>query len=1085
MMRTQLGLVLLTSSLCGCPDQGVQAFNAHPEVTITSHGDGDTVQEGVGVQLWGYADDPDHDSSTLIATWYTGAVEACPATALDADGMTSCEVVLGEDDGRIILEVADPGDAVGSATVNLTVLATSAPTAQIIAPSAEGVYYSDQLVIFQAQVSDEEDTPDQLVTTWDSSLSGDLGIDAPPDDQGGVLGSTYLDQGEQLLTLTVQDSTGKTGSDAVSITVGPPNTPPSCLLTAPQSGAAGPQGELVVFEGSVSDEDVQADWLQVTWASDKDGELGTSTPSSAGEVLFAWDDLSVATHTVTMTVQDEVGATCADHLLYTVGTAPSITLLEPGSGEVFNEGEAITFTAEVSDGEERADALALVWETDLSGIISTQGATSSGEASFQTAALPAGAHGLTVTVTDSDGLDDSALANFTVNALPTAPAVSIAPDPATTVDDLVATASGSTDPDASGTVTYGYAWYESGVLSSASSSASFPASASTRGLVYKVVVTPSDGLGYGTPGEAEIVIANSAPSLASVTISPDPAVAGDTLTCLASGFSDADGDPDLSTFAWTIDGVGAGSGATLAGGFVAGDTVTCAVTPHDGSDSGAAVSDSLVVSNTPPVLASVVLSPDPAYTSDTMLCSPGLVTDVDGDATTTSYTWTVDGVDPGVTGTTLGSFFFTRGQTVRCHGTPNDGSDDGATVSSDSVTIDNTAPALGSVTITPDPATSSDTLSCGYAGFTDADGDADASTIEWSAGSASLGTGSTLATGFARGDSVTCTVTPFDGSDAGTPLSDSVTIDNSPPWVSSVGLSPSAVYTDDSVSAVVSATDADGDAVILSYDWYVDGSLTAATGSSLSGVSHFDKHQIIHVEVTPSDASASGAAVASASVTVLNTPPEAPTVSIAPTEPVEAADDLVCGVDVASWDADGDSVSYGFTWAVDGAAYSPGASADTADTGAGWLGPSATTWPDDTVPAEDTIAAELWSCTVTPDDGDDLGSSAGASVEILSGSACGTPTVIDTYNFDGMTYYPLDLDNCTPHIGACCAPTTTQEQLDALCQLAGLCVATDWDVELRTSTNCYCWGSCTGYAWYSNCCSGSDARYHVVSVTCE
>ena len=172
-------------------------------------------------------------------------------------------------------------------------------------------------------------------------------------------------------------------------------------------------------------------------------------------------------------------------------------------------------------------------------------------------------------------------------------------------------------------------------------------------------------------------------------------------------------------------------------------------------------------------------------------------------------------------------------------------------------------------------------------------------------------------------------------------------------------------------------------------------------------------------------------------------------------------------------------------WTVDGTPYGLGGHADTADTGAGWLGPSTGSWTDDTVPGADTVAGEIWSCSVTPHDGDDAGGVAGVGVEILSGGGCGTPTVIDTYNYDGMTFYPINLDNCTPTIGSCCSPTTNQEQMDALCQLAGLCVATDWDVELLTSTNCYCWGSCSGYAWYSNCCSGTDDRYFVVSVTCE
>ena len=52
------------------------------------------------------------------------------------------------------------------------------------------------------------------------------------------------------------------------------------------------------------------------------------------------------------------------------------------------------------------------------------------------------------------------------------------------------------------------------------------------------------------------------------TVAQNPAVAGDSLSCTYEGYSDADGDADLSTFAWTVNDAPAGTGATLEGGFV-------------------------------------------------------------------------------------------------------------------------------------------------------------------------------------------------------------------------------------------------------------------------------------------------------------------------------------------------------------------------------------------------------------------------------------------------------------------------------------------------------------------------------------
>ena len=49
----------------------------------------------------------------------------------------------------------------------------------------------------------------------------------------------------------------------------------------------------MLFEAEVADVDVSPDWLVVTWSSDKDGQLGTSTPDSSGGVAFLFSELSV------------------------------------------------------------------------------------------------------------------------------------------------------------------------------------------------------------------------------------------------------------------------------------------------------------------------------------------------------------------------------------------------------------------------------------------------------------------------------------------------------------------------------------------------------------------------------------------------------------------------------------------------------------------------------------------------------------------------------------------------------------------------------------------------------------------------
>lgn len=122
-------------------------------------------------------------------------------------------------------------------------------------------------------------------------------------------------------------------------------------------------------------------------------------------------------------------------------------------------------------------------------------------------------------------------------------------------------------------------------------------------------------------------------------------------------------------------------------------------------------------------------------------------------------------------------------------------------------------------------------------------------------------------------------------------------------------LSPSAVYTDDTLTASVSTTDLDGDSVSLVYDWTVNGVPVGASGATLDGEIYFDRDDVVAVTVTPTDGEDAGASLASSDVTVRNTAPTAPVVAIDPAYP-EAGDELFCDVTTEATDADGDAITY-------------------------------------------------------------------------------------------------------------------------------------------------------------------------------
>jgi Tol biopolymer transport system component len=101
------------------------------------------------------------------------------------------------------------------------------------------------------------------------------------------------------------------------------------------------------------------------------------------------------------------------------------------------------------------------------------------------------------------------LTGTTPNTAPAAPVIAITPEKPGSSADLVCTiTTQSTDPDGD-TVTYVYQWYKDGDLQSALTANTIAAAETTKGEVWKCVVTPRDGTGNGASAEDEVTIAGS------------------------------------------------------------------------------------------------------------------------------------------------------------------------------------------------------------------------------------------------------------------------------------------------------------------------------------------------------------------------------------------------------------------------------------------------------------------------------------------------------------------------------------------------------------------------------------------------
>ena len=659
------------------------------------------------------------------------------------------------------------------------------------------------------------------------------------------------------------------------------NATPVAKITAPVEGSTIEAGELVAV-GSVSDPDGSAETLVASWWLNGEVACPDATPAEFGNTSCAVSVVEGEAE-IKLQVRDADDAVGLDVVKVTVNpgeaspnTPPECAITAPESGSSLSPGEAVLLEGTASDIEQDAHTLSVSWETDADGVIGTSPPNTDGSIQVIAEALSAGLHVISLIVTDEVG--DRCVDSISVR-VGTAPAVSIiSPAMGEVLPDGTPVIFSATVNDVEDTSTdLVVQWVSADGVLIGAGSADGSGLASIESLLdlgdHTVTATVTD-LDGQTGSDVVSIVVDDVPSVSDVRISPDPAWADDTLTCSWT-FADS-GIVDASTASWAINGTAAGEGPTLSAGHVHGDTVTCTVNPSDGVLDGAPVTATLVVSNTPPTVDSVLISPS--------------------------------------------------------------------------------APVAA------------DTLTCGYSGFTDIDGEPDLSTIRWEVGGAEVGSGDSLAGFFTRGDVVSCTVTPSDGVDEGDPVTATVTIGNTPPEILLASLTPEAVYTDSVVSGLVTTSDAEGDAVTVSYAWSVDGIPVAEIGSSLSGLEYFEKHQVVSLTVTPRDGMDSGPAVAAGSRIVRNSLPLPPDLIFIPEAPVEGVDDLWCAVDVPSADADGDPVSYTFDWAVDGSPWA-GAVSTTLETG-------------DTIPFTETAAGQEWTCTATPSDGEESGGAASLSVVI-------------------------------------------------------------------------------------------------------
>ena len=839
-MRLSFGLPLVWMA-CGGENVIESKQNTAPVVVIASHSPDAEILEGYTETFRATVSDDDNEFEDLSVAWYVGETIVCDWETVNPAGESYCDIVFTEEDSNVIAEVRDPQGAGGRAEIDVVIVPTQAPEVEILTPTQNGNQYSNELILFSAQISDNEDLPADLTAVWTSSVDGDLPVDATPDSDGMISDYGYLTEGQHVIELQVTDSSGKMTKEQIILQVGSENSSPSCDLLSPETGTSVVVGESVIFEGTGNDANIDASELTVSFESDKDGPLGSGTINSNGEILFTYDGFTNNDHIVSMIVTDEVGSTCQDTMLLQVGTPPTVTIDQPFNGDVITLGDSIIFQATVQDNEDQPNELTAVWTSSLDGELYSGPVTSQNNSQFFTDSLSAGTHSISLQVTDTTGLISDSNIILTINTPPDAPTIAITPDPAYSDTDLnVAISSGLTDSDGDA-VTHYYQWYENGNIHTSTTS-TVPAADLDVGDIWTVRVTPNDGYVDGAFSEVAITISNSIPTVSSPVISSSGGTYNDSvLTCSATA-SDID-EIVTPTYSWDVNG-SIYNGATIdlsSYSLSVGDSVTCSASVTDSNGGMAMAQTSDVIENRNPSVSSVSISPTSPSSNQLLTCASS-ASDPDGESLMTGYEWFVSGSSVGVSNTLdLSTVSPSPFDVVECTVTVSDAS--GATSSmTNSVTVANTNPTVDVLTLNPVEPTLNDILSC-YAEASDIDGDTPTLSFTFTnqttgasytptTTSTNLATLDVASTGSNYDDVLTCSVTAEDAQGAVSNSSTSVTIVNtSPVFDQGAVIDPTVVEIGTTANCSAIASDPDDGVASLSYIWQVNGS-QVATGVS-------------------------------------------------------------------------------------------------------------------------------------------------------------------------------------------------------------------------------------------------------------
>jgi hypothetical protein len=718
------------------------------------------------------------------------------------------------------------------------------------------------------------------------------------------------------------------------------NADPTAQIVAPDDGSTVPAGPIELL-GHASDPDGRGDAYDATWLVDGAIACPTAPPDDLGATRCA-TDLAEGPHRIELTVRDGRGGTGADRVDVTasVDPRPQVEILEPTSSGRYYADAPIPLVARLADDGDLAE-LVVGWADEDRPLDVVSGL--SGDEAIGQVDLPEGTYLLTASATDPAGgvgQDQVAVTVGPANRAPTCAILAPLDGTSSAAGSAVELVGEVGDPDQPAPeLAVTWSSDRDGPLATSVPAAdgTVAAEAFLSGATHELTLRVVDERGATCVATVTHAMGNP-PELVLLAPTDGSVLAEGVPVVLSATATDPEDPADALVVEWSTDL----DGLLVATAPDSGGVVSAVVTPSRGThaatllatdtDGFTARVDSVFTVDGLPTAPTVTVSPADPRTDDDLVAAVAVPSvDPEGDAVVYRWSWLRDGVPTAFTGPTLPRAETRAGERWTARATPADPWFDGPAGEA-SVTVVGSPPVVTAIGLSPDPARTTDLLTCA-ATASDPDGDPVTLAYAWSVDGAAAGAAGPTLDGswFAKGDRVSCVVTPSDGATTGGSALAELVVANSAPTGPSVAITPATPTPGQSLRCSVTAasTDPDGDPVALAVAWVRDGSAwTGSTGST----------------ALPGDTIPSGITADGEGWACVVTPSDGTDVG-----PVGVASvGIACAASL--WFSDGDGDGYGAAASATAACASPGpgwvlAGGDCADDDPA-RSPAATEWCD-------------------------------------------------------------------------------------------------------------------------------------------